>query len=130
VKSYIAVQTVYAPGTFPNAQLENVLLSKIDPYIKEGKCTVADSWGEPPTPGADYRWSARSNRPHWDDVTNQIFYRIFFDQKAADNFIRLNLFYGAKEARIVTESDIGRTLPDSMTFPDDEFVSKFIWQSN
>ena len=129
-KNYIVVQTVYAPETFPNEKLENVLLKKIEPYIKSGRCTIADSWGFKPVPGVDYRYSAFSNRPFWTNNTEQIFYRIFFDSDAADNFINLSLLYGAKQARIVSESDIGKTLPNTLKFPSDEYVRKFIWHAN
>lgn len=128
MKSYTVVQLTYAPNTFPNDKLEKVLLSKIEPFIKSGQCTMADSWGHEPIPGVDYRYSALSNRPHWTDTTDQIFYRIFFNEDAANKFIQLNKLYGAKKACIVTEDDIGKSVPASLKFPDEAHVRKFIWK--
>jgi hypothetical protein len=130
VKNYTVVQITYAPNTFPNTKLEKVLLKKIEPFIKSGQCTVADSWGHDPIPGVDYRYSALSNRPHWDTSTDQIFYRIFFDESAAIKFVQLNKLYGAKDSKVVTEDDIGKSVPASMQFPDEAHVRKFIWNGS
>ncbi len=126
LKNYIVVQLVYAPETFPNEKLEKVLLTKIEPYIKSGRCTIADSWGHTPPPNVDYRYSALSNRPYWTKDTEQVFYRIFFDSAAANNFIELNKLYGALQARVITEDDIGKTVPATLKFPSNAHVRKFV----
>lgn len=127
---YIVVHILYPANTFPNQLLESILLKKIDPYIREGKCTMADSWGYREKLETDYRYSAWSNREQWHLGVDQNFFRIFFDKDAANDFIDLNYKCGAKLARVITEDDVGKTISPTVKFPSYEHVCKFVWKNN
>ena len=127
---YTVVHIIYPPNTFPNKKLEQILLTKIDLYIKQRVCTMADSWGHLGTTQTDYRYSAWSNRAEWRDGVDQNFFRIFLDDSAAHDFIKLNHACGAKVARVVTEDDIGKSLNPTVKFPSIEHVSNFLWKKD
>lgn len=139
--NYVMVQITFAPCTFPNELLEQVLLNEADKYIKSNKMAKAGviHFDNAPTE-LDYRWSACSNRKSpvnnelggWDDNVEQVFYRILTNKRSALEFIKFNLNAGAKKARIITEDQCGvvEGIPNGVPFPTDERVQQFLWNQN
>jgi hypothetical protein len=152
-KNYHMVQYVFPPDTMPtNIELRTVIYEAADRYIKQGKLAMAGTriWYQPNFSNSrsyfDYRDSHISNRyfknedgnPNvwnistpWDVTVPQIFYRIFLDATAANEFIQLVLDHGALVARVITEEQAGLEI-EGFTVPADVFtpeevVAKFVW---
>lgn len=140
------LQIGFAPNSFPNAKLEEILLNEADKYIKAGKLTKAGAanFGDAPS-DLDYRLSAFSNRippsrtaagdyilGGWDPDQPQVLYRIFVDRDTAQDFINFNLQHGALYARFITEADRGvhPDVPHSVPFPPYNQIKQYLWTSN
>lgn len=151
-KNYTMVQYVFPPLTMPyNVDLRKVIYDAAEGYIKAGKLAMGNSaiayiskadqdagnktW-------FDYRDSHVSNRYYkdengvWDTVTpwkpdvEQIFYRIFLDANAANEFIQLVLDHGALAARVITEDGAGSQMEydyPAKVFPPEDHVAQYIW---
>lgn len=133
-KNYYMVQIVWPPGLLPNAELEELTLSKYDEYIKAGKATMNGVF-----------WQFNNEHLPWDyrrsgcplmaangfsPKPNEEFtvYRVFIDQNAAIEYIQFMLGVGVVSARIVTEDDkltgqVGMEFP----FPSESRVGQRIW---
>lgn len=151
-KNYTMVQYVFPPQTFPtNTALRNTVLDIAGTYIKAGKMAMGESclaYKSDATrdanniPRVDYRVPHSSNRyvhgedglinlsGQWDPDLEQIFYRVFFDAEAAQEFCQSMLNYGALSARIVVEGGSTSALdfeyPDTC-FPEEAHVAQFVW---
>lgn len=148
-KNYHMVQYVFPPNTMPlNTALRKVIYDAAEKYIKEGKLAMGGSrGGYDPTrkdkAWCDYRDSHLSNRFTVDEngVLNtlkmwgnqpQVFYRIFLDLDAANEFIDLVNQYGALVARIITEEQATNNLVDGHIIPagvfvPEERVAQYVW---
>lgn len=147
-KNYHMVQYVFPPHTMPtNIELRTVIYEAMETYIKAGKSVMNGTRfdydaSRSSLPWSDYRDSHCSNR-FIDEDTNtlitarpwkdqpQVFYRIFLDEDAANEFINLVKEYGALLARIITEDQVtperdGHKIPAGVFVPE-EHVAKFVW---
>lgn len=151
-KNYTMVQYVFPPRSVPdNAALRNAILDLAGTYIKAGKLAMGESCLDYKSdarrdaeniPKSDYRVPHSSNRfvhdqsgvinlsGQWPSDLEQIFYRVFFDQTAAQEFVQAMLDLGALSARIIVEGQSNPSLdfeyPDYL-FPPEAHVAQFVW---
>lgn len=142
--NYVMVQLTFAPCTFPNEELEDILLKEADKYIKSNQMpTVGVIYFSTAPKNLDYRLSACSNRKTpvkdsngkyislggWDADQEQVFYRILTNKNAAVEFMKFNLAHGAKKARIITKEQRGVVagVPLDLPFPSEERVQQYLW---
>lgn len=151
-KNYTMVQYVFPPlATTSNTALKEAILNIADTYIKEGKMIMggssllyksAEQYISENRPIPDYRISHVSNRigvetapidatpPQWEPDREQLFYRIFLDASAAEDFCKSMLNLGALFAGVIVEghshSNLDFQYPDSV-FPPEARVAEFVW---
>lgn len=151
-KNYTMVQYAFPPlATVSNPALGEAILNIADTYIKDGKMAMGGSsllyksakwYVSENKPIPDYRISHVSNRigsetapwntvpPQWDPNVEQLFYRIFFDAAAAEEFCQSMTNLGALFAGIIVEGQSTPALDfqylDSLFAPEDR-VAKFVW---